>query len=63
LEISFDEVMRLAGYAVPTPGSSDVEDSVKVLAQALQAEDLTATELEELGDYLQFRRQQRARGV
>jgi HTH-type transcriptional regulator, competence development regulator len=62
LEIPFDEVMRLAGYAVPSPGSSDVDDSVRVLAQALQAEDLTATEIEELSDYLRFRRQQQARG-
>lgn len=63
LGIPFDEVMRLAGYAVPETGSSEDDDSVRLLAQALQAEDLTANELEELSDYLRFRRQQRERGA
>jgi len=61
LGIPFDEIMGLAGYAVPDPGSSGEDGSVRVLAQALQAEDLSANELEELADYLHFRRQQRNR--
>jgi transcriptional regulator with XRE-family HTH domain len=61
LDIPFDEVMRMAGYAGQASDSSPNDDSVRVLAQALQAEDLTANELEELSDYLRFRRQQRQR--
>jgi transcriptional regulator with XRE-family HTH domain len=59
LGIPFDEVMRLAGYAGPVSEASAAEDSVRVLARALQAENLTAGELEDLTDYLQFRRRQK----
>jgi HTH-type transcriptional regulator, competence development regulator len=61
LGIPFEEVMRLAGYAGPPSKGSSEEDSVRVLAQALQAEGLTAGELEDLSDYLQFRRRQQKR--
>ena len=63
LGISFEEVMRLAGYATPSEDPSEGEASVRSLAAALQAEDLTAVELEELTDYLHFRRKQRERSV
>jgi transcriptional regulator with XRE-family HTH domain len=63
LGISFEEVMRLAGYATPSEEASEGEASVRSLAAALQAEDLTAGELEDLTDYLHFRRKQRERAV
>jgi transcriptional regulator with XRE-family HTH domain len=59
LEIPFDDAMRLAGYVAPESSSLQGEDSARVLAQALQAEDISANELEELTDYLHFRRRQR----
>jgi transcriptional regulator with XRE-family HTH domain len=64
LEVSYHDLMRLAGYATGESEATEVaegEASVRVLAQALQAEDLSAEELEELADYLALRRRQRER--
>jgi len=66
LDVSYADLMRLAGYFVESEDAdvpvTEEESSVRVLAQALQAEDISEEELEELGDYLRFRRQQRGRG-
>jgi transcriptional regulator with XRE-family HTH domain len=56
LKIPYAETMRLAGYCFPEPGVSDGDAAVRILAEALQAENLTAAELEDLSTYLRFRR-------
>lgn len=64
LDVSYTDLMHLAGYAVGEDAAgraSDEDSSVRVLAQALQAEDLSADELEELAEYLALRRRQRER--
>jgi transcriptional regulator with XRE-family HTH domain len=58
LEIPYEEAMRLAGYWFPEPDASSGDAAVRMLAEALQAENLTAAELEDLGEYLRFRRSQ-----
>ena len=63
LNTPFEELMRLAGYATPADEASEGNASVRSLALALQAEDLTAGELEELSEYLHFRRKQRERSA
>jgi transcriptional regulator with XRE-family HTH domain len=61
LNAPYFELMRLAGYATADAEASEGDAAVRVLAKALQVEDLTAEELEDLGGYLRFRRQQRPR--
>jgi HTH-type transcriptional regulator, competence development regulator len=65
LAVSYTDLMRLAGYAVADDGedvpSARQNSSVRVLAHALQTEDLSADELGELADYLALRRRQRDR--
>lgn len=59
LEIPYFELMQLAGYATEEAQATEGEAAVRVLAHALQAEDLTADEVDELARYLRFRREQR----
>ncbi len=59
LEAPYWELMRLAGYATADAEAAELGDPVGELAQALLAEDLSAEELNELSDFLHFRRQQR----
>lgn len=63
LEAPYWELMRLAGYATSDAEASESDAAVRVLSDALVAEDLTAEELEDLGEYLRFRRQQRERNA
>jgi len=56
LDISYNRLMELAGYLVPT----EVDESrgnTSLLAQALSADDLSEEELADLAEYLAFRRQ------
>jgi HTH-type transcriptional regulator, competence development regulator len=58
LEIDYAELMRLAGYVVPSTSDSEAgQKSVSLLAQALSAEDLSEDEVESLAEYLAFQRQ------
>lgn len=57
LEISYEELMRLAGYLEEEPAMAS-ESRARILAEALAAEEPSAEEIEELGRYLRFRRAQ-----
>jgi len=64
LDVSYADLMRLAGYSVDEEqpdGAPGADVSVRVMARALEAEDLTADELGELAEYLAMRRRQRRR--
>jgi transcriptional regulator with XRE-family HTH domain len=63
LELPYFELMQLAGYATDEAEATEGDAAVRVLAHALQAEDLTEEELQELARYLQFRRDQRRHEV
>lgn len=60
LDVPYSDLMRLAGYADEEELSAGLTTQVEVLAQALQSEDLTPEEIQELGEYLRFRRGQRS---
>jgi transcriptional regulator with XRE-family HTH domain len=59
LAIPYRDLMELAGHVVPRAGRGDA--SVNILAHALNAEDLTAAEVEELARYLSWYRHERSR--
>lgn len=59
LEVPYADLMRLAGYAEEESEQESSAAPAAALAHALQAEDLSAEEIEELGEYLRFRRRQR----
>lgn len=62
LDVPYSELMRLAGYldSEDEQGVESGDSQVQTLAHALASEDLTAAELTDLGEYLRFRRAQRA---
>jgi HTH-type transcriptional regulator, competence development regulator len=59
LELDYGDLMRMAGYVVPSESDGD-QQSVSLLAQALSAENLSDEELTDLAEYLSFRRRQQA---
>jgi transcriptional regulator with XRE-family HTH domain len=61
-EVPYRDLMRLAGYVVPddAPSAGAEGAPVKVLAEALLAEDLDQEELQELASYLRWRREQKS---
>lgn len=63
LDISYTDLMELAGYIVPGPDDVDpARERGNVLLQALSSDgDLTQDELEAIADFLAFRRQQAAK--
>lgn len=62
LDVSYTDLMQLAGYIVPSPDDSDpARERASVLLQALSSEDLTSEELTAVADFLAFRRQQAAK--
>ena len=62
LDISYTDLMGLAGYLVPRPGEEDpARQRANVLLQALSSQDLTEEELADVAEFLAFKRQQAAR--
>lgn len=63
LDISYTDLMELAGYIVPDPGAHDpVRERGNVLLQALSSDGgLTGDEMSAVADFLAFRRQQAAK--
>lgn len=59
--VGYEELMRLAGYALPERELAGDAAPSQVLAQAMLAEDLTEEEIEDLASYLRWRREQRSR--
>ena len=58
LEVSYTNLMKLAGYVVSSQPDSGSE-SLKLLAQAFHSEDLTEDEVRELAEYLAIKRRMR----
>lgn len=63
LDVPYPELMKLAGYVVPSASSQTSEPlSRGPLAHALYSEDLTDEEVAALTEYLAFRRSRRKPG-
>jgi transcriptional regulator with XRE-family HTH domain len=62
LDISYTDLMQLAGYIVPSEDEPDpARERANVLLQALSSDDLTDEELRDVAEFLAFKRQQQAR--
>jgi transcriptional regulator with XRE-family HTH domain len=62
LDISYTDLMQMAGYIVPSDDDPDpARASANVLLQALSSDDLTDEELRDVAEFLAFKRQQQAR--
>jgi transcriptional regulator with XRE-family HTH domain len=63
LDVSYTDLMELAGYIVPTPKDPDpTRERGALLLQALSSDGgLTDEELADVADFLAFRRQQAAK--
>jgi HTH-type transcriptional regulator, competence development regulator len=63
LDVSYTDLMGLAGYLVPREDEDDqARQRANVLLQALSSQDMTEEELAEVAEYLAFKRQQARRG-
>jgi transcriptional regulator with XRE-family HTH domain len=60
LDISYTDLMELAGYLMPSPGAADpARERANVLLQALSSDGgLTEEEITDVAAYLAFKRQQ-----
>jgi transcriptional regulator with XRE-family HTH domain len=63
LDVSYTDLMELAGYIVPSPSDDDpARERGGLLLQALSSDGgLTSEELADVADFLAFRRQQAAK--
>jgi HTH-type transcriptional regulator, competence development regulator len=62
LDVSYTDLMELAGYIVPREDRPDpIRERASVLLQALSSDGLTDEELADLADFLAFKRQQAAK--
>lgn len=62
LDVSYTDLMQLAGYIVPSEHDPDpARERANVLLQALSSDDLTNEELRDVAEFLAFKRQQQAR--
>jgi transcriptional regulator with XRE-family HTH domain len=62
LDISYADLMKLAGYIVPRDDDPDpVRERGNVLLQALSSEELTDEETADMAEFLAFKRQQAAK--
>jgi HTH-type transcriptional regulator, competence development regulator len=62
LDVSYTDLMELAGYIVPREDRGDpIRERANVLLQALSSDGLTGEELADLADFLAFKRQQAAK--
>jgi transcriptional regulator with XRE-family HTH domain len=62
LEVSYTDLMGLAGYLVPREDDVDpARERANVLLQALSSQDMTEEELAAVAEFLAFKRQQAAK--
>jgi transcriptional regulator with XRE-family HTH domain len=62
LDVSYTDLMGLAGYLVPREDEEDpARQRANVLLQALSSQDMTEEELGDVAEFLAFKRQQAAR--
>jgi transcriptional regulator with XRE-family HTH domain len=62
LDVSYTDLMQLAGYIVPRADERDpARERASVLLQALSSDGLTDEELADVAEFLAFKRQQAAR--
>lgn len=62
LDISYTDLMELAGYIVPREDQPDpIRERANVLLQALSSNGLTEEELADVAEFLAFKRQQAAK--
>lgn len=59
LDVSYVELMKLAGYVVPTEHEIEARNGRSVLAQALSSENLTEEEEQQVADFLAYLRHRR----
>jgi transcriptional regulator with XRE-family HTH domain len=59
LDISYTDLMKLAGYIIPREDDPDgPRERANVLLQALSSEELTDDEMADIAEFLAFKRQQ-----
>jgi transcriptional regulator with XRE-family HTH domain len=62
LDISYPDLMKLAGYIIPREDQPDpARERGSVLLQALSSEKLTDEEMADMAEFLAFKRQQAAK--